>query len=121
MPLFTICNMSFSCPQNVSVKSTDILPKNICLVLIIMTILPQNICLVLIIMTIFAKKQLFGFDYNDYSAKKHLFCFDLIIMTIALKSCILKPHQCEHLIYGFLSAHIRSMSTESGCHMTCEY
>ncbi len=48
-------------------------------------------------------------------------CFVLIIMCIAVKSCVLKPYRFALLMYSFLSAHIRSTHTESSCHAAREY
>ncbi len=42
-------------------------------------------------------------SYLRYSAKK-IICLVMIIMSIVLKSCVLKPYQFKLLIYGFLSA-----------------
>ncbi len=42
-------------------------------------------------------------------------CLVLIIMSIALKSCLLKPYYFKLLIDVFLSANIHSTRIESGC------
>ncbi len=52
--------------------------------------------------------------YLQISAKINI-CLVLIIMSMVLKSCVLKSYQFKLLIHSFLSAHIRGTRTERGC------
>ncbi len=53
-----------------------------------------------------------GCAFTAHSDKKKKLCLILNIMSIVLKTCILKPYQFNLTINGFLSAHIRSTHTK---------
>ncbi len=66
MPLFTICNISLRCPQNVSVKFQLKIPHRSFIISFCKPTLFQILC----------KKHLFSFDYHVNCAE--MMCFKAI-------------------------------------------